>query len=721
MAYRRVNRGVSALLLLTSLFFSCATAPQTAISAQETRILLRREPDEMPAWVPSVPQSETHIYFVGTSQPFDTVANARDDSRVNTAIQVLKFYSQVIENQAIARSTITGSTSDTLYGFVNREEEIRTYAQNVVSEVNTVAYYSEVYFSGNNKEEYIVYTLCRIEREKAENEIANFAKNISERYTNLLPQGTTLKAVLEGYTLVAKALEQNPLHRITAYYEGPSGRAGLYEYVRLKINELANSVSFENIPARIVQKTEALETAVRLKSAYIPDIGPLDCRVSIIGINDASWPFTVGSDNSFNFSIYTNSNNILPGRYNVRLELLVQELTGEISRNIGGGFSFEVAPLHTVLETSDDMEAGVKRAVDALGARLPVPTETRVGPFTLTGTDVPTGLSRFLSERVTHYARNNQKYRIVESNQKAALTGFFTQRNDRVDVTIELITDNRDGDGSRIFSLSSAELARLGISVEPENMDNWQKREMIFSALLENGGSNGKAVKINQTAQDIHIQARFNSESRTYFHRDELKMTVMASANCYFKILHIDANNQMKMIYPNSYDTNNYLWANRPRSIFENAQYMLYGPYGTETILVITSAEQFKNIEQEYIAPWTAATAENIRSAVRGYRGGDLEMPTISYNITILKPHEEHEYRKPENMIDAMETMRSNVLRQGGIFEGNETSGFYVLDGVRGSYRIARDAPDKVQVATYYLHNYKECIENEIKNYFGGR
>ena len=714
MANRRVNRSASALLLLTSLFISCATSPQSAISAQETRILLRREPGKMPEWVPSVPQSETHIYFTGTSQPFDTVANARNDSRENTRVQVLMFYGQAIENQAVTRSTITGSTRDTLYSFVNREEELKTYAQNVVSEVSTVEYYTEVYLSRNNKEEYIVYTLCRIERKKAEKEIANFAKNISERYTNLLPQGTTLKAALEGYTLVAKALEQNPLHRITAYYEGSAGRTGLYEYVLLKINELANSISFETIPARTIQKTETLETAVRLKPAQMPAQG-LNCQVSIVNIDGASWPFTVGSDNSFNFSIYTDSKNITPGRYNVQLELLLQELTGGIGKNIGGGFSFEVAPLNTVFETSDDMEAGIKKTVDTLAARLQIPTETRVGPFTLTGTDVPTGLSRFLNERVTHYARNNPKFRIVENNPKAALTGFFTKRNDRVDVTLELITDNGDGDGSQIFSLSVAELARLDISIEPENLENWQERERIFSALL-NGNSNGQTVKINQAVQDINIQVRFNSESRTYFHRDELKMMVTAATNCWFKILHIDANNQMKMIYPNSYDTNNYLFANRPRSIFENAKYMLYSPYGTETILVVTSPEQFKNIEQEYIAPWTAATAENIRSAVRGYRGGDLEMSTIPiyfsgegearYSITILKPHEEHEYKKPENMIEAVETMRSNVLRQGGIFEGSEISGFYVLDGVRGSYRIARNAPDKLQMAVYYLHNY---------------
>jgi len=715
MTRRIVNRGASAALLLFSLFFSCGVMPKTATNGsseqgRETKILLRREPDKTPGWVPEVPKSETHIYFVGTSQPFDTAASARDDSRENARIQVLKFYGQVIEVQAIGKSTISGNTRDTLESYVYREEEIQTYAQNVVSEVSTVEYYTEVYLNSNNKEEYIVYTLCRIEKKKAEDQIANFAKNISERYTNLLTQVTTLKAALETYTLVANALKQNPLHRITAYYEGPAGRAGLYEYVLMKINELANSVSFETIPTRTIQKTEMLETEVRLKSAQLPAQG-LKCLVSILNIEGASWSFTVGSDNAFKFLIYTDK--ILPSRYTVRLELLLQDLSGGIGQNIGGGFSFEVTPLNAILETAADMEAGIKKAVDALAARLQVPTETRIGPFTLSGTDVPTGLSRYLTERVTHIARNNKKFRIVENSQRATLSGFFTKRGDHVDVTLELITNDKDGDGSRIFSLSTAELARLGITIEPENMDKWRERERIFSALFENNSSGGRG-EINQ--QGINIQAWFNSQSRTYFHRDQLEMTLLADRNCFFKVIHISADQKIKMIYPNTRDTNNYLWANSPRAIFENAKYMLYEPYGAETILIVTSTEQFRNIEQEYIAPWTAATVENIRSAVRGYRGGDLEMPNrpisfsgtgeARYSISILKPHEEHEIKRPENMIEAVKIMRSDVLWQGGIFEGNETSGFYVLNGIRGSYRIARNTPDKLQIAIYYLHNY---------------
>ncbi|MDR1128305.1 MAG: hypothetical protein LBL20_03250, partial [Treponema sp.] len=281
---------------------------------------MRREPAEIPEWVPEVPRSETEIFFVGTSQPFDTAANARDDARENARNQALKFYGEFIESRAIARSSISGSTRDTLESFVNREEQINNFAQHVVSEVNTVSYYTEVWLNRDNKEEYVVYTLCRIPRQKAEEDIANFAKNISERYTNLLPQDATLRAALEGCALVIKALEQNPLHRITAYYESPSGRAGLFEYAQMRMSELAHSLSVEPVPARTIQETESLNTLIRLKSSILPSTGLLNCEASILGAGvDITYPFTTASGDPYNLQI----RNLKPGAYNVTIEILL--------------------------------------------------------------------------------------------------------------------------------------------------------------------------------------------------------------------------------------------------------------------------------------------------------------------------------------------------------------------------------------------------------------
>jgi hypothetical protein len=689
-------RGASALLLFSLTFLSVVCpckniyafgiqektvtqiAPQT-----ENKVLLRSEPSEKPEWLHTVPQSNTELFFVGTSQPYDTAANARDNARESARNQVLKFSGEFIESRAIARASISGGTRDTLEGWINREDEFQSFAQSIVSEVSTTRYYTEVYLNSNNKEEYVVYVLCQIGRQKAEDEIADFAKNISARYVNLLHQGNTLKSTLENYAYIVKSLEQNPLHRMVAYYDSPSGRTGLYEYLRLKINELANSLSIESIPARTIKETEILKTQIKIKSSAMPSTGFLDCQASLFGAggDDIKFTFLTSSDNPFDLD----TRNLRAGTYNVQLEILLSDLTGGITKNTAGKFSFEVIPLNVYMETADAMEAGIKRAVDALASGLQTPAETRIGTFFLTETGTTSGLSRYLYERVRHYAINNSAYRITESNTKetSSLTGFFTRRNDRVDVIIELNTP-KGTSGSQSFSLSAAELTRRNIAVEPENLPKITELNRNLNNIT--------------SSSQINIQAQFNSESRTYLHCDELKMTLVSDRDCYFKIYHINVNNQIQLVYPTRRDTDNTLRANVSRTLFNNpnSRYLLYGPYGTETILVIASNTQFKNIEKEYNSPWTAVTEEILKEAAAGEGKSQ-------YSVTIIKPHEEYEYKKPQNMTQTYQTIRNDAVSQGGFFEGNETSGFYIIGNVRGSYLVVND---KIQFATYFLGNF---------------
>jgi acyl carrier protein len=705
-------RSAFALLFLTTIYLF--TVPVTVYAGgkkdqnnqvREGKILLRTEPayiTEADKRLPS--DNETEIYVKGISEPFDTMAKSWDGARYNGGMQIIERIGHSIERRAETRGTINDSTRNTLEVYIDHQDEITRHIQSVLSEVSVVRYYSEVWLTRDRKEEYIGYAICKIPREKLENEIANLEKNISGRYENLLKQSETVNLTLEGYVLVAKALEDNPLHRVTAYYEGPNGKVGMYEYVQLRINELTNSVKMEAIPARTIQETDTLYTPIRLQSSIIKSTGPINCQARLFGVDneDIRFSFRTSSEDPYNLSV----RDLKPGIYTVAIELLMSEMTNGIAKNSGGGFTFEVTALNPILL---DIETGIKKAVDTFAKDLPILTETRIGPFFMTGTDIPSGLSRFLDERIRHYARINQerKYRIItgEAEHKAELTGFFSRRNDHVDITLVLSTTLGEADSSQIFSISVAELERLGIAIEPENISEVNEIDKLLIELIRGGNVNG------QSSQDIHIEAEFNSESRTYLHRGELIFTVKADRDCYFKVVHIDANNRMRTIYPNSIDRDNYLNANRSRTIFDSAaRYMLYEPYGTETILIVASTEQFRNIEQEYISPWTVATTEIITTSVRGSRGGDLEIGGGSgvarYSITILKPHEEYEHKRPENMFETYMALRDDALRQGGIFNGNETSGFYIINNIRGSYRIPRDAPNTIRFATYYLDNY---------------
>jgi len=670
--------------------FAGGTKDQSkAIPQSPEWTLVGIEPSEKPEWVTVVPKSDTEFYFIGTSQMYDTPANARDNARENARTQVLEYYGQVIEKQAVSLSSVIGSTRDTLAAFVNREDEIKSFAQNVVSEVATVAYVTETYMnSKTNKAAYIVYTLHKINRQKVESEIADFAKNVSMRYTAAFSQWGTLKAALEGYTLIVKSLEQNSLHRIMAFYDTPSGRAGLYEYAKLQISELANSVSIASIPNQTVSKSDNLDTVVKLQSAQIPSLGPFNCRVTVQGRN-TNIPvvnYTVTNDNSFLLIIKTNS--LDPGSYNVQIETLMNEVTGGIAKNTSGGFSFEVTPLTVVLNSRDAVEAGIKKAVDALTVSLPASTETVIGVFTLTGANAPSELSLFLTEKVTHYATENRqkKYKVVEGDaeNRAVLSGFFTKRDNLVDVTLKLTSPDKSALGSQIFSISLALLEQIPIAVEPVNIKTMLNLDDIAPV---------------SATETIHIEASLNSNSHTYKHGDELIITVTASSDSYFKIIHIDVDNQYQMIFPASKNDDNRLRANVSRTVFNTpaTRRVLCAPYGAETLVVIASPVQFPDIDKEFGQPWKPATETAIKNAIAGV--GEARYP-----ITILKPHTEYEYTKPENMTLLYQSIRDDTAKQKGYFEGNEVSGIYIIGNVRGSYLVTK--PDTIQFASYSLDVY---------------
>jgi len=581
---------------------------------------------------------------------------------------------------------MVGNAIDTISPYIVSEEELRTFAQNVVSEVATKEYYTEKYLNNANKEEYIVYTLHQVNRKKADDEISNFARNISSRYTAAFSQWKTLKSALEGYTLVVKSLEKNPLHRMVAYYETPGGKAGLYEYAKVQINELAGSVSIETIPTRSIQETETLITIIKPLSSIIQTTGLLDCQAILCGASkdDITYPFYSASENPYEMK----NTNLKPGTYNITIEILLSNLTGGIAKNINTNFTFTVTPLNVLFTTQDSLEAGIKKAVDNLAVKLKPQTETTIGAFTLTGTNVPSELSLFLTEKITHYAKNNQgrKYKIIESDEtkKAVLSGFFKKTNDRVNVTIELSTPDNEADGSQIFSISLAVLGQIPIAVEPEN----------FNKMFIPGRTNSSSAAIN-------IEASFNSNTHTYKHGDELKITILADSDCYFKIIHIDVENKFKIIYPNNRNDNNFIRANESYIVFDspNSRRVLCGPYGAETLVVVASPVQFPNIEQEYRQPWRTATEDLIKSAIAG--SGEAR-----YAITILKPHEEYEYTKPQNMTEIFQGIKNDIIKQRGIFVGNETSGYYIINNIRGSYLVSSASPDKIQFATYYLDTY---------------
>jgi hypothetical protein len=291
------------------------------------------------------------------SRAYDTEADSRNAAREDAFVQIVKYYGQYIQATSIERSSLAGSSDDILNPYIEREEEITRFAQTVVSQVGADKYYTEVYLDSKNKEAYIVYVLCQISRARAERDIDDFAKNISARYGNLIGMADNMVTALKVFADTWAALRENPLYRAVAYYDSPDGRVGLYEYCAARINALANSVSFAPIPYGSVQKGETLNTTVWVSSSQFQRIGAALCRVTITIDKELlpSQPYTVGQDNAFSLLIYTDK--LEAGKYNVQLELLLNEAAPTLRTNPSSGFSFEVTPLNTIRFIYQDNEA----------------------------------------------------------------------------------------------------------------------------------------------------------------------------------------------------------------------------------------------------------------------------------------------------------------------------------------------------------------------------
>jgi hypothetical protein len=345
-----------------SLLGSCVSPPEQTGGAgpdrtEARRELVRTEPGEAPEWKNSLPQNGAEIYFVGVSRFYDTEAEARNAAREDAFTQIVKYYGQCIQAAGIERSSLAGRADDILNPYIEREEEITRFAQAVVSQVGADRYYTEVYLDSKNREAYIVYVLCQINRARAERDIDNFAETVSTRYGALIGAADDLVTALKVYAGIYEALRGNPLHRAVAWYDGGGGRAGLYEYCAARINALANGVSFAAIPYGSVQKGETLHTTVRVSSPQFQRVGGALCRVSMTVGGEVlpSRPYTVGQDNTFSLLIYTDK--LEAGKYNVQLELLLSEAAPQLRVNPSAGFSFEVTPLNTIRFIFQDGEA----------------------------------------------------------------------------------------------------------------------------------------------------------------------------------------------------------------------------------------------------------------------------------------------------------------------------------------------------------------------------
>jgi hypothetical protein len=375
--------------------------------------------------------------------------------------------------------------------------------------------------------------------------------------------------------------------------------------------------------------------------------------------------------------------------------------------------------------SAQDIDALVKKAVDELAAGRNTPITVSIKTPTIGSTDSVSAFSEYLGKIIDRNAVNNALYQVtppargappIRTGRRGQIMGSYDLVGDHVEVTLVLVTDP---EGERLsavsFSVSGEELARLNMGVLPENRGT-EAEAQTQAAVFENiplsppppaAGMPAAAPRtggVVPAQSELSVQVWPNKESRVYYDGDIMTISLYASQDCWFKVYHIDVNNQMRMIYPNQSDRNNALKANTERVIPDNTAFKLNAPYGEETILAVFSLLPFENLERDMLYP-VQLSPEMINRAA-GRRGLTVETQAanipgpaektaaarFSYTISPADFIEDvFLFKRPSDTAGAVQALRAEIGLLNGTFTGNEREGTYSLDDMRGSYRVSGD------------------------------
>lgn len=366
---KRFCIGISFVFLICSfLLFGCASAKASKNSdfneKKYSREFVKSWPDERPAWIDSIPESEEELYFTGVSRKAVDVQEARNNAMADARRQIVSYYGVVIRDSGIERKTVQGLSTDILDSYIEEEKIIQSFAERYVSQVAADKFYTEQFIvleNGSKKDDFTCYVLCQIPKSKVQKEIDEFAKNISERYVSLLPEKLSLSffsvtSAVTAYKSVLSALEENPIHRSVSYIETSSGKAGLYEYTQIQIQRLLKNCSLKFLNANStnqikIEKGESFSSKVKITSPDYKNSGSLDCNVKLFSAGNliAEIPYKSSDEGIVNISLSTKK---LP----LGLYTLSAELASDETQNAHDSVLFTVAPVQASLALDSDAE-----------------------------------------------------------------------------------------------------------------------------------------------------------------------------------------------------------------------------------------------------------------------------------------------------------------------------------------------------------------------------
>ena len=348
---------------------------------------------------------------------------------------------------------------------------------------------------------------------------------------------------------------------------------------------------------------------------------------------------------------------------------------------------------------AQDIDALIKNAVEGLALRVTSPIEASIGGIYLEGTVTPSGLSRYLANRIKAHAPDTGKFNLLPLShgnitvkpgdpQKGVLNGSFRQTGGMVHITLQLVGDpGGQVIESRNFSIPESFLKENGIDVLPANVRTLEEiieQERIFAPPTS-----------QQSSSALQIEVWPDSDTGTYFAGDKMTINLLANRDGYARVDYIDADGNLQLVFPNIYNRDNSIRANQVQVLPKfPVELTLDNSLGTERVWVRVSAEPFNISESDFTALKTATRDSVAASRAASGRAGN----TVEAFFSITKLHdtfydETYSYQ-PDSIAEAIEDIRIDVLQQqGGNFPGDarDREGAFSTSEIIGVYRVTED------------------------------
>ena len=404
----------------------------------------------------------------------------------------------------------------------------------------------------------------------------------------------------------------------------------------------------------------------------------------------------------------------------------------------------------------------LKKAVDQLYTPFNRRITVRIQPITISGTDTPTAFSQYLVTKISNFAVNTPIFTVINDRpatrsvnrpqnmvDTATITGSYMIYGDSLDVTLHLISDADWSIMSSVtFTVPLTELEAAGIAFLPPDAKTVAEVEEKEAVLVDittdqvmtaqTGPGQAAASTTAPTAasatapttapttapiaaawagasassanQKLVLSAWPDPDpgSRVYYDGDELSFSIFADKDCYVMVYHIDTNQKIQLIFPNTHDRDNFIKGGAAIKIPQNGSYFfkLQAPFGQDTILVKGALKQFANIDAEMQEPETDATRETVTRSVR--RGLNIQVrpvasteistetdssdesdATVRFTYTVIPSAENREtvsFSKPDNTSLFFRELLANLSALGGQINGSEQQGSFSAPGISGTY-----------------------------------